>query len=76
MALSVAYHEPRQGGENPQGVHFGFVYFNDGKRVAYTDQGVVADATGGTGPVGPDHVRLATEYLENQGNILGTRVEK
>lgn len=46
-----------------QEVPFGFVYFSDDRRVAYTGSGVVADATGGWGPVTSDHVRLAEQYL-------------
>lgn len=74
MILGVTYHESREAGENPEGVHFGFVYFNDDRRVAYTDLGVDKTATGGHGSVTDLHVFLATNYLESLGNILGTRV--
>lgn len=75
MALAVTGFEDRAG-ENPEGVHYGFVYFNDDRRVAYTDEGVRPDTTGGWPHVTAEHARLATEYLKNQGNILGTRVKK
>lgn len=44
---------------------FGFVYFNDGRRVAYaTGHGVVSDATGGWEPITRTHEKLAQEYLD------------
>lgn len=47
---------------------YGFVYFSDGRRVAYTStQGVVADVTGGWPPVTATHVKLATEHLRKAG---------
>jgi hypothetical protein len=59
-SLMVTGHENRGDAE----VAFGFVYFNDDSRVAYsTPQGVVADATGGWAAVTDTHVRLAEEYL-------------
>lgn len=47
---------------------YGFVYFNDGRRVAYTSRaGVQGDATGGWQPVTDTHVRLATALLREHG---------
>jgi hypothetical protein len=75
MHLAVTFHSDLAEKDNPEGVHYGFVYFNDDRRVAYTDEGVEANATGGWGPVTAEHVRLAKEYLEAQGGLLGTRVQ-
>jgi hypothetical protein len=51
MHLAVTFHSDLAEKDNPEGVHYGFVYFNDDRRVAYTDEGVEANATGGWGPV-------------------------
>lgn len=75
MALEAVSFDDRIG-PNPEGVHAGFVYFNDHRRVAYTDEGVQADVTGGWAPVTAEHTRLAKAFLENQGGLLGTRVKK
>jgi hypothetical protein len=49
-------------------VQFGFVYFEDDRRVGYTTaSGVVPNATGGWGPITPEHVRAAVEFLKNDG---------
>ncbi len=49
-------------------VQFGFVYFSDGRRVAYTSlDGVHEDATGGWEPVTPTHIRLAVDFLRKDG---------
>lgn len=46
-------------------VGFGFFYFSDGLRVAYTTiEGVVADATGGWDPITPEHEELAKAKLK------------
>jgi hypothetical protein len=55
-------------GQNPENVAYGFVYFNDNTRVAYTSMdGVQADATGGWEPVTDNHVQAATAELQRQG---------
>lgn len=47
---------------------YGFVYFSDDTRVAYTSfSGVEGDATGGWGAISEQHVKAATEYLTAQG---------
>lgn len=49
-------------------VAYGFVYFSDGRRVAYTStDGVVTSATGGWPAVTGEHVAVAEEYLRGQG---------
>lgn len=64
----VADHENRGNSE----VAYGFVYFEDGTRVAYTSlDGVAADATGGWEPITDRHADAATTYLRAQG-ILKT----
>lgn len=52
-------------------VPYGFVYFTDGMRVAYTGNrnadGMtyeITDTSGGWGPVTEIHRRMAREYLE------------
>lgn len=58
-------------------VPYGFVYFSDGLRVAYTGNRVgdeygttmtyeITDTSGGWGPVTETHRRLAGAYLRNQ----------
>jgi hypothetical protein len=65
--LTVTHHENRAG-ENPENVAYGFVYFSDGTRLAYTSfDGVAADATGGWEPVTKAHEKAAEEYLRAQG---------
>lgn len=47
---------------------FGFVYFTDGRRVAYTgEHGVVKDATGGWDPITNEHVTKAEWHLRENG---------
>lgn len=77
MALEVTRVDERAG-ENPEGVRYGFVEFNDDTRIAFTDEGVRPGITGGArwGTVGAEHVRVATEHLTKMGNMLGTRVKK
>ena len=53
-------------GEGPEGVMFGFVYFNDERRVAYATGHGVTEGTGGWDEVTPTHIRLATEYLDEK----------
>ena len=50
-------------GEGPEGIMFGFVYFNDGRRVAYATGHGVTDGTGGWAKVTAAHQRLATRFL-------------
>ena len=45
---------------------FGFVYFNDERRVAYATGHGVTDGTGGWDEVTPAHIRLAKEYLDEK----------
>lgn len=60
-AVAIEHDDRGDGGE----YHFGFVYFVDGKRVAYTtEHGVVADVTGGWGAITSEHVREAKKYLD------------
>lgn len=77
MALEVTRVDERAG-ENPEGVRYGFVEFNDDTRIAFTDEGVRPGVTGGSnwGPVSAIHARLATGHLTAMGNMLGTRVKK
>lgn len=52
--------------DNPRDdVMFGFVYFNDEKRVTYATGHGVTGSTGGWEPITPTHVRLAKEYLDS-----------
>jgi hypothetical protein len=53
-------------GEGPEGIMFGFVYFNDERRVAYATGHGVTDGTGGWDEVTPTHIRVATEFLDSQ----------
>jgi hypothetical protein len=70
--LAVTSYENRAG-ENPENVAYGFVYFNDGTRVAYsTEAGVVKDATGGGDPVTDQHVKVAKAYLKKKGVLVTT----
>lgn len=50
---------------------YGFVYFNDDRRVAYTSgpEGgqVHIDANGGWGEVTTVHAKVAEEYLKKEG---------
>jgi hypothetical protein len=63
----VADYENRGGSE----VAYGFVYFEDGTRVAYTSlDGVVQDATGGWEPVTERHAKAAASYLKKQGVLI------
>jgi hypothetical protein len=75
MALEVTRVDERAG-ENPEGVRFGFVEFNDDTRIAFTDEGVRPGVTGGPhwGPITARHAKVAREHLEAMGNMLGTRV--
>lgn len=77
MALEVTRVDERAG-ENPEGVRYGFVEFSDDTRIAFTDEGVRQDVTGGAhwGPVTAAHAKLATDHLKAMGNMLGTRVKK
>jgi hypothetical protein len=76
VALEVTRVDERAG-ENPQGVRYGFVEFNDDTRLAFTDEGVRPDVTGGAhwGPVTAAHAKLAHDHLTAMGNMLGTRVK-
>jgi len=54
-------------GEGPGGVMYGFVYFSDELRVAFTNSaGIVADATGGWPAITATHAKLAKEYLDRE----------
>lgn len=49
-------------------VAFGFVYFSDGTRVAYTStDGVRKDVTGGWDEIADEHVSLAQAALKEKG---------
>jgi hypothetical protein len=45
---------------------FGFVYFNDDRRVVYATGSGVTGGTGGWEPITPTHVRLAKQYLDSK----------
>jgi hypothetical protein len=63
-ALTVQSVENRGGDE----VAYGFVYFSDETRVAYTStEGVQKDVTGGWDDVTDKHVRLAEQALKEKG---------
>lgn len=49
---------------------FGFVYFTDGKRLAYTREKGATGITGQGYLVTAEHRRLATEYLTERGLIV------
>jgi hypothetical protein len=49
-------------------VPFGFVYFDDGRRVVYTSDGV-SNGTGGWDPITPAHNAAAAAYLHRHGVI-------
>lgn len=46
---------------------FGYVYFKDGRRVAYTYNGVEGDITGGWEAVTSAHVEAAESFLKREG---------
>lgn len=49
-------------------VAYGFVYFTDGRRVAYTSSnGVVGEVTGGWPGITADHESAAIDYLIDKG---------
>lgn len=48
------------------GVMFGFVYFNDGRRVAYATGHGVTDGSGGWEEITPEHQRVAKEFLDRE----------
>lgn len=60
--LEAVWHDNR-GDETAM---YGFVYFNDERRVVYTSFTGVTNSTGGWGPVTTKHVRLAEEYLNEK----------
>lgn len=65
--VEVTDFDDRSGGGPDSGFMFGFVYFTDDRRVAYTSaHGVVKEATGGWGAISDTHVRLAKEYLDRE----------
>lgn len=67
--LHVESHDNQGTDETP----WGFVYFNDNKRVAYVASANapggprVTASTGGWPPITPSHTRLAREYLILKG---------
>lgn len=69
MSLAVTGHDNR----GTEDVPYGFVYFNDDRRVAYTSEhGVVERATGGWGVVSAAHVKAAKDYLKSEGVKIPT----
>lgn len=62
--LQATSHDNRGSDEVP----FGFVYFNDDRRVAYAHK--VTFGTGGWPRVTAEHVRLAQQYLTAHGISL------
>lgn len=65
-SLKVTGYDNRSG-EGPGGVMFGFVYFSDECRVAFTNsKGIVSDATGGWPAITATHAKLAKEYMDRE----------
>jgi hypothetical protein len=65
-SLKVTGYDNRSG-EGPGHVMFGFVYFSDDCRVAFTNsQGIVSTATGGWPAITATHARLAKEYMDSE----------
>ena len=65
MGLKVTDYDDR-GGQGPEGVMFGFVYFSDDTRVAYATGHGVTDGTGGWPEITPRHQELATQHLNEK----------
>lgn len=65
MALEVTYHDNRGTEDEP----FGFLYFNDGRRMAYGLGKLHPDATGGWEPLTTRHVQPALVYARSYGLI-------
>lgn len=63
-ALQATSHDNRGSNEFP----FGFVYFNDDRRLAYAHD--VTSATGGWPTVTRKHLQLAQQYLAARGIFL------
>lgn len=65
MALEVLEHDNRGSEDEP----YGFLYFNDGCRMAYALGKLHPDATGGWEPLSTRHVQPALEYAKEHGLI-------
>jgi hypothetical protein len=63
-------------GENPEGIMYGFVYFNDGRRVTYATGHGVTGSTGEWPGVTATHIKLAEDYLNAQAPGWNTKTEK
>lgn len=66
--IKAEWHDNRGGGDYA----YGFVYFNDDRRVAYTsspDEGPVVHSgvTGGWDPITLNHVKAAEKFLKSEG---------
>lgn len=69
MVRATGYEDRGQNPAKGKGEpHYGFVYFNDDRRVIYTNERV-GPGTGGWEPITPTHIKIATEVLKNAGMI-------
>jgi hypothetical protein len=50
-------------------VHYGMVYFNDERRVGYSNAAGVVSGTANWLPITPTHMRLARAILESSGLV-------
>lgn len=67
--LKVTGRDNRGGSDDPA-EQYGFVYFNDESRLAYTSDEGVTDVTGGWGEVTSTHMQLARRFLLKDGVVL------
>jgi hypothetical protein len=77
MALTIESYEDRSGEDTLTENSFGFVYFNDGRRAAYSGPLAAGDPstvwsppTSGGGkqePLTMEHLLMAAKYLHEQG---------
>lgn len=65
--LQVEYHDNRGTDAEP----YGFLYFSDGRRMAYALGKLHPDATGGWEPLTPAHARAAEAYASSHGLVSG-----
>lgn len=76
MAELKAIYFDNRAGENPEGIMYGFVYFNDSRRVCYATGHGVTDGTGNWPAVTPAHIKVATEFLDAQVPGWNVKTEK
>lgn len=65
MKLEVENHDNRGTEDYP----YGFLYFNDGRRMAYALGKIHGDAAGGWKPLTPKHVLVGKRYADSHGLI-------